>query len=135
MMQALFDTNVVLDVLLAREPHAQASAQAMARVERGEVQGFLCATTVTTLFYLASRALGAQRARAQIAVLLRLFDVAPVTRLVLSDAQDAGFTDYEDAVLHEAARHAGVGCIVTRNVRDFAAARLPVWEPAEFLRI
>lgn len=57
-----------------------------------------------------------------------------VTRLVLTDAQAAGFTDYEDAVLHEAARHAGVGCIVTRNVHDFAAARLMVWEPAEFLR-
>ena len=134
MMRALFDTNVVLDVLLDREPHAQASAQAMALVERGEVQGFLCASTVTTLFYLARRTLGTQRAREQIAVLLRLFGVAPVTRLVLADALDAGFSDYEDAVLHEAARHAGTHCIVTRNVQDFAAAQLVIWEPAEFLR-
>ncbi|MBS0466076.1 MAG: PIN domain-containing protein [Proteobacteria bacterium] len=133
-MQALFDTNVVLDVLLDRKPHVQASAQALALVERGEVQGFLCATTVTTLFYLASRTLGTQRARAQVAVLLRLFGVAPVTRLTLADALDSGFADYEDAVLHEAARHAGMHCIVTRNVRDFAAARLVVWEPAEFLQ-
>ena len=134
MMRALFDTNVVLDVLLNREPHAQASAQAMALVERGEVQGFLCATTVTTLFYLARRTLGTQRAREQMAVLLRLFGVAPVTHLVLTDALDAGFSDYEDAVLHEAARHAGMHCIVTRNLQDFAAGRLVVWEPAEFLR-
>lgn len=134
MTRALFDTNVVLDVLLNREPHAQASAQALALVERGEVQGFLCATTVTTLFYLARRTLGTQRAREQIAVLLRLFGVAPVTHLTLADALDAGFADYEDAVLHEAARHAGMHCIVTRNVQDFAAARLVVWEPSEFLQ-
>ena len=89
MTRALFDTNVVLDVLLNREPHAQASAQALALVERGEVQGFLCATTVTTLFYLARRTLGTQRAREQIAVLLRLFGVAPVTHLTLADALDA----------------------------------------------
>ncbi|KAB7554364.1 PIN domain-containing protein [Verminephrobacter sp. Larva24] len=65
MRAVLFDTNVVLDVLLDREPHVHASAQAMALVERGEVRGFLCATTVTTLFYLASRALDARRARAR----------------------------------------------------------------------
>lgn len=134
MMRALFDTNVVLDVLLDREPHAQASAQALALVERGEVQGFLYATTVTTLFYLARRTLGTQRAREQIAVLLRLFGVVPVTHLTLADALDAGFADYEDAVLHEAARHAGMHCIITRNVQDFAAARLVVWEPSEFLQ-
>ncbi|MFT3803106.1 MAG: PIN domain-containing protein [Burkholderiaceae bacterium] len=133
-MRVLFDTNVVLDVLLNLEPHAQASARAIALVERGKVQGFLCATAVTTLFYLTSRVVGPRRAREQIATLLRLFEVAPVDRLVLTEALDAGFADYEDGVLHETARHAGMHCIVTRNVGDFAAAKLMVWEPAEFLR-
>ena len=63
MTRALFDTNVVLDVLLNREPHAQASAQALALVERGEVQGFLCATTVTTVHSIAAKMLSANRAR------------------------------------------------------------------------
>ena len=133
MTAVLFDTNVVLDVLLDREPHVHASAQAMAMVERGEVRGVLCATTVTTLFYLATRALDARRARGHIDALLRLFDVAPVTRLVLTDALGIGFADYEDAVLHEAARHADVQGIVTRNLRDFSAATLPVLSPDEFL--
>lgn len=133
MTAVLFDTNVVLDVLLDREPHAPASAQAMAMVERGEVRGLLCATTVTTLFYLASRALDARRARGHIDALLRLFDVAPVTRLVLTDALAIGFADYEDAVLHEAARHADAQVILTRNVRDFSGAILPVLPPDEFL--
>ena len=65
--------------------------------------------------------------------LLRLFDVAPVTRLVLTDALAIGFADYEDAVLHEAARHADVQVIVTRNVRDFSGAIVPVLPPDEFL--
>ena len=133
MKAVLFDTNVVLDVLLDRAPHAHASAQAMALGERGEMRGVLCATTVTTLFYLASRALDARRARGHIDALLRLFDVAPVTRLVLTDALAIGFADYEDAVLHEAARHADVQVIVTRNVRDFSGAIVPVLPPDEFL--
>ncbi|WP_446009171.1 PIN domain-containing protein [Candidatus Electrothrix sp.] len=43
--------------------------------------------------------------------------------------------DFEDAVLHEAAVHAGAQHIVTRNTKDFAKASLPVHEPGEFLGI
>ncbi len=132
-MNVLFDTNVVLDVLLGREPFVHDSAQTMALVERGEVRGSLCATTVTTLFYLCHRALDVRQARIHVGALLDLFDVAPVTRVVLAEALEAAFADYEDAVLHAAARHAGCHAIVTRNVRDFAAASLPIYVPRELL--
>ena len=46
---------------------------------------------------------------------------------------DDGFSDYEDAVAHEAAHAAGVNAIVTRNGRDFAKATIPVFEPRELL--
>lgn len=134
-MSLLFDTNVVLDVLLAREPFVHDSAQAMALVERGEVRGTLCVTTITTLFYLCQRALDARQARFQFSALLNLFDIAPVNRLVLSSALATPFADYEDAVLHAAARHAGCSGILTRNPRDFGSASLPVYTPGEFLRI
>ncbi|MFT4195418.1 PIN domain-containing protein [Ottowia sp.] len=133
-MNLLVDTNVVLDVLLDRQPFVHDSAQVLALVERGDLRGTLCATTVTTLFYLCERATDARQARAHVGALLKLFDIAPVTRAVLHDALGAGFADYEDAVLHEAARHAGCQAIVTRNVRDFGAASLPVYAPDELLR-
>ncbi|THF63045.1 PIN domain-containing protein [Pseudothauera nasutitermitis] len=134
-MNVLFDTNVVLDVLLDREPHVHASAQALALVERGEIGGSLCATTVTTLFYLCDRTLDRRQAHIHIATLLKLFDIAQVNRMVLANALDTAFADFEDAVLHEAARHAECQCIVTRNVRDFAAASMPVYTPTEFLLV
>lgn len=132
-MSVLFDTNVVLDVLLERQPYALASAQAMALVERGQLRGLLCATTVTTLFNLCERAVGAQQARRQIRALLTLFDIAAVSRLVLDQALLSSFAGYENAVLHEAARHSGCQSIITRNTRDFANASLPVYTLAEFL--
>ena len=52
-MNALVDTNVILDVLLKREPHFAASAAVMASIEMGHFQGGLCAITVTTIHYLA----------------------------------------------------------------------------------
>ncbi len=57
-MKILFDTNVVLDVLLNRHPHSTLSAILFARVERGELTGCLGATSVTTIFYLAAKANG-----------------------------------------------------------------------------
>ena len=121
----LFDTNVVLDVLLAREPHADVAARLLSLVDAGRIEGLLSATTVTTIHYLATRAVGAQAARRHLGELLAMFDVAAVDREVLESALDAAFADFEDAVLHEAARVAGAGAIVTRNTRDFAAAKLP----------
>jgi predicted nucleic acid-binding protein len=131
-LKALFDTNVVLDLLLDRAPHAETAAALVSRVERGELAGYLCATTITTVFYLATKAIGAKAAHEHIQKLLGLFEIAPVGRGVLESAMTAGFDDFEDAVLYEAARHAGAYCIVTRNVRDFKRANLPIYVPHEF---
>lgn len=56
-MRVLFDTNVVLDVLLDREPHAGVAARLFALVDRERLDGVVCATTVTTIHYLAAKAI------------------------------------------------------------------------------
>ena len=132
-MNMLFDTNVVLDVLLDREPFASDAAVLLSKVEQGGISGFLGATTVTTIHYLIAKALGPREADRHIQSLLSLFSIAPVNRVVLEQALAASFTDFEDAVLHAAACQAGVQSIVTRNVRDFSKAALPVFTPAELI--
>lgn len=132
-MNILFDTNVVLDVLLDREPFAADAATLLSKVEQNQISGYLCASTVTTIHYLIAKALGSQEAVRHIQSLLSLFNVAPVNRGVLEQALAASFSDFEDAVLHAAACHAGVQSIVTRNVRDFSKATLPVFTPVELI--
>ena len=130
-MRVLFDTNVVLDVPPARAPHARAAALLTGRVEQGGLDGLLCAPTLTTIHYVAARTLGAGEARTAIGDLLRIFEIAPVTRAVLLDAVGLPFGDFEDAVLHEAARRAGAEAIVTRNGADFREATLPDYAPPD----
>lgn len=132
-MRILFDTNVVLDLLLDREPHATAAARLVSRVERGDVAGTLCATAVTTIHYLVFRELGRAEARRALKTLLRFFGVASVTRAVLESALEGSFDDYEDAVVHEAARAVDADAIVTRNVRDFRSSQIPVYTPDELV--
>jgi predicted nucleic acid-binding protein len=134
-LRVLFDTNVILDVLLDREPHVEASARILYRVENGELSGWLCATTVTTVFYFVAKAAGRDTALAEIRKLFSLFEIATVNRPVLEGALVADFSDYEDAVLHQAARQVDAKAIVTRNSRHFKNAALPVYTPDELSEI
>jgi predicted nucleic acid-binding protein len=130
-LRILFDTNVILDVLLDREPFSTIVSQLLSKVEIGEISGYICATTVTTVHYLASKVVGADRAQQEIRKLLTLFEVAPVNRSVLESALTARFTDFEDAVVHEAALHIGAEGIVTRDIAGFKRAKVPVYSPEE----
>ena len=131
-MKLLVDTNVVLDVLLERAPFAGDSAKVMAAAELGGIEAFLCATTVTTIHYLAAKALGRTTAEKQIRTLLSIFRVAPVTDAVLLAALHSKARDYEDAVLVEAARAVAAEGIVTRNPSDFPkSGALLIHTPAD----
>lgn len=124
----------MLDVLLDREPFAAASAQLLSRVEEGEIEGCLCATTVTTLHYLASKTVGSRRALLAIQKLLSIFEIAPVNRPVLAAALASKLSDFEDAVLHEAAQQASAQAIVTRDPSGFKKGVLPAYSPEELNR-
>ena len=133
-MRLLVDTNVILDVLLARSPLVGAAAAILDLVADKTLDGLVSATTVTTIHYVATKAVGRTQARRHLRTLLDLLEVAPVTRAVLADALELEFADFEDAVLHEAARHAGALGIVTRDPKGFARARLKVYVPDEVVK-
>lgn len=134
-MRILFDTNVLLDALLAREPHLVTAVRLIDAVEKGQLGGCIAATTFTTLAYFLERAYGPEQTRDDLAHLLSSFEVVPVTRQTLDAALALAWNDLEDAVLHEAARLAGADGLVTRNESDFQSASLTIYAPAELLAL
>jgi predicted nucleic acid-binding protein len=119
MKRILFDTNVVLDVLLDRQPYVEASAAAWAAVETGIVEGLLAAHAVTTVHFLVRREKGNIKAKRIISAILSVFGVATVDSAVIQEALQLPFSDFEDAVTAAAARVAGCECIVTRDPKGF----------------
>ncbi len=131
----LIDTNVILDLLLERPEHIAAARQLSERVESGELRALLCATTVTTIDYLARKQLGRDGAKRALQALLGLYDIAAVTRTTLQMALEADMPDFEDAVLAHAAHQAGAHAIITRNLRDFAGSPVRAYTPLEYLSL
>lgn len=132
-MKVLVDTNVILDVLLDRQPFSEDATRILALVEESKIEGFLCATTVTTVDYLLGRALTAMKARSALRRLLDIFEVAPVNRPVLEQALRSEISDFEDAVLEQSGRLVAVDAIVTRNIKDFRKSTVTVLDPVELL--
>lgn len=134
-MKILFDTNVILDVMLLRDPFLRAATSLLAEVERKNIEGFVCSTTVTTIYYLVSKTKGSKEAKKQVENLLRLFNVTHVEKRELESALYSDILDYEDAVLHESALGENLNGIVTGNTKDFRNSKLTVFNPEELLKI
>ncbi|MEX0723123.1 MAG: PIN domain-containing protein [Gracilimonas sp.] len=134
-MNILFDTNILLDIFLKREPHFKSSAFLIDLAEKRNISGWLGATTVTTLYYLLSKELNKSKADNLTQSLFKIFDVSPINRTVLETVFEAGFTDYEDGVLHQSALHSNLDGILTRNKKDFKKSKLPVYTPQELIAI
>ena len=132
-MRVIVDTNVVLDVLLEREPFVKAAVDVFSLVEESRIHAFLCATTITTIDYLLTQSLPASKARDTLSKLISLFEIATVNRPVIERALRSKIRDFEDAVLDEAGQMAVVDSVVTRNMKDFAGSTLNVFDPNEFL--
>jgi predicted nucleic acid-binding protein len=132
-LRILFDTNVILDVLLDREPFSSTAAKLFSKVETGEITGYVCATTITTLHYLARKVMGADSALEEINTLMMLFEVDPVNRAVLEVALSSGFKDFEDAVVHASGVYNETHGVVTRDSDGFKKSKINIYSPEELL--
>ena len=127
------DLNIILDVLQKREPFYEASAQLLATVETGMIEGFIAAHSITTLFYLIQKDKSSAEARANITNLLQFLKIAPVNQSTIDQALNLDYSDFEDAVQMISALQCKAECLLTRIISDYQPPLLPVLKPVDFL--
>lgn len=131
-MKILFDTNVLLDALLAREPFVTNAAFLLEAVELGQIEGFISATTITDVHYLVGRhTKSSEIAITAVTQLLELMEVCAVDRGVLEQAIELKLADFEDAVQVASAIKLGLEAIVTRDASGFEGSPILVMSPQE----
>ncbi|MEN9663535.1 MAG: hypothetical protein RL324_2484 [Verrucomicrobiota bacterium] len=134
-MRPLLDTNILIDVALARAGLHEASGAAVAWCMNNPGAGLVAAHSLATFAYLVGRAAGAAKARKFIADLAEGADIARVDNPEVKRALALPLADFEDALIAAAAEGAGATHIVTRNTADFRRSPVKAVTPEEFVRL
>ena len=130
-MKVLIDTNILLDLILEREPFVEATTLLFKEIEQGQVQGYIAATSITNIFYIIRKAQGREIALQAISRILQVLEVCAVNRQTIELALNENLKDFEDGIQVACATLAGLDAVVTRDKSDFVVAKLPVFSAEE----
>jgi predicted nucleic acid-binding protein len=133
-MIILFDTNVLLDIALAREPFSSASLEAWSRVSVSGEKPLLAPHSLATFDYIVRQVHGRAVAKTAVKDVLATGKVALFDDTCARDAQELAFSDFEDAMVAATAQAAQADLILTRNKKDFKHSPVPCKTPEEFLK-
>jgi predicted nucleic acid-binding protein len=129
------DTNILMDVLLDREPFVAEARKLWFLAERGRIQGTVSALSFPNVYYVARKTRGHEAALAMLKAMRDTFQIVECDAQIIHQAMDSKFADYEDAIQHFSALRVNAACMVSRNPRHFPKSSLPVLTPHEFFSI
>jgi predicted nucleic acid-binding protein len=130
----MIDTNILLDVLLEREPFFSSSRAVLQLCESKKVYGFLSASSATDIFYITRKALqSTELAYQALGSILDIVKVLTVTNEDVLSAYMQRAADFEDCLLATCAKSNKCSAIVTRNKKDFLAFDITLLSPEELL--
>lgn len=130
--RVLLDTNVILDVLLVRQPWFGDADALWQECIRGTVLGYVAASTLTDIFYITRKHADLQHAHAAVRDCVAGFELCPVDGQAIRLAISLPGSDFEDNLQIACATIAGLEAIVTRD-GSFDQSQVPVLSPAEAL--
>ena len=133
-MRLMIDTNIILDVLLAREQFYENSKGILDLCESGKVHGFISASTATDIFYLVRKSLkSTEEAYKALGHILNIVKILTVTNDDVNSAFIQHSSDFEDCLLATCAKSNKCDGIVTRNKKDFLTFGITILSPEDVI--
>ena len=133
-MKIMCDTNVIIDVLLEREPFVEDSYKILSLCEEHKIDGFVSASSITDIYYLVRKYThSTELAYKAVGKLLEIVKVCSVTNNDILIAFQKRAKDFEDCLVATCAQSIHCSYIVTRNKKDFEEFGIPANTPAEIL--
>ena len=134
-MDLLIDSNVVLDVILNREPFFNHSEKVLRLGVSADINAYISAAAVTDIYYISYRTL-----RDNELVYNWLLRIFSFTKLIsvkpehIHNAVNLHWKDFEDAVQYSVAKFNGLDGIVTRNMKGFKDSDVKIFTPEEIIK-
>jgi predicted nucleic acid-binding protein len=134
-MKVLIDTNVVLNKLLKQQAFFAGSDAIFRLAEIGEITGYVSASAITDIYYIARKILGSAATRDAIKKIFSVLWPATVTGDDIFKALDLEWSDFEDSVQFIVGEGLTVDYIITRNTQDFSSSSIPAITPEQFIQV
>lgn len=134
-MKIMVDTNIIIDVLLEREPFSEDSCRLLFLCENHTVDGFVSASSITDIFYLVRKHThSTELAYKAVGKVLEIVKVCSVTNNDVLTAFQKKAKDFEDCLMAVCAKSINCDYVVTRNGKDFEGFDIPTIAPTDFLK-
>lgn len=125
------DCDVILDLLLARQPYFPDTIELFLLFQDRQLEGFVSPLVFSNLFYVLRKSTSASEAVTALKKLRQLTHTLAVDDKIIDMALSSSFTDFEDAIQYFTAETHGLDALVTRNKRDYKTAKLPILNAGE----
>lgn len=135
-MKNLFiDTNIVIDLLSRREPFYDESATLFSLADQKIIEINISSLTVANTSYTLLRQINSKKTKEILRKLRLIVNILPLDDKIIGLAlNDDSFSDFEDGLQYFTAIENNQDIIITRNLKDFRASRLPVMTARQFLK-
>ena len=134
MSKLLIDTNIVLDLLAKREPFYKSAAQVFSLADKHKLKLTVSSLTFANTNYVLARLKSAKEAREILRKFKILVKILSLNEKIVDLAlNDEDFKDFEDGLQYYTAIENNQDFIITRDLRDFKQAKIPVMTAEEYL--
>ena len=128
------DTDIILDLLGKREPFYIYSAELFSLADQGKIKICVSSLSFANLHYILTRQYSADLSRKKLLKFKTLVTILPVTDKIIDLALSSDFKDFEDGIQYFTAIEQGIKVLLTRNLKDFKSAEIPVLTSEQFLK-
>ena len=132
-MKILFDTNIIIDIILKRTPFFQNSSKVFELIGTQNIKGFITASSLTDIYYISRKKTDHRTTISFITSLIQTVDVINTNKDTIILALHTDFADFEDAVQAASAELNHIDLIISRNTKDFSKSKVKALTPTEFI--
>ncbi|MCF6184201.1 MAG: PIN domain-containing protein [Bacteroidales bacterium] len=135
MDRILVDTNIVLDLLAEREKFVTEAQELFTLSDKNEIKLYISSLIFADSYYILSQQLKINDVRKILRKFKVLVEILPTNDKIIDLSLESDFKDFEDAVQYYTAVENEISIIITRNLKDFKSAKIPVMTAKEYINI
>lgn len=135
MKNIFLDTDIIIDFISDRMPFSTDATKIFSLIDQNVIQGHTSSLCFSNLYYVLTKHASHNKVVLKLKDLSEILGVLNVDRKTIHEALSSQFKDFEDAIQYFAALESKyIDILVTRNIKDYKTASLPVMTPDNFLK-